>query len=237
MIDKNMKKSGVFEIVKKGFVGLYNNPVILIPSIAVLLSVWTGMFLGMVVYASGLNLVSQVLLYTIIGLLVLVGIFYFGLGAMGIAKDIADRKRPKLKAVHSYWKKFWDRYIGVSFLIFLIIAGIAAVIVLLSAMASSFGEQAQWIVFGILVLIGLLVGVLLVLPTYTLLVENKNVMKSLKKGIDIAKKNYLYLLGVLVIFFVLSIVLGNIPYVGALLNMIIGAAQTIALMIFVIERS
>jgi len=185
-----MKKKGVFDFIKKGILGLYNNPLILLPAVMVPFSLWIGIFLGGFIYISTFSLALKISLSILLLLVIAFLMFFFSLGTTGMAKDIAEKKKLKINALRLYWNKFWKRYIGVSLLILIIFGLIMIAAGGLGTLAQPLGEPYSTAILGLLIVIGLLISILFTLPPYILLLENKTVLKSLRKGILVAKKSY-----------------------------------------------
>ena len=232
-----MRKRGPIEITGDAFKALAKNWIILIPGISVFLSLFGGIFL--VDYLSTIvdNFSLLIILWVILVIAMIFAVLYFGLGALGLAKEIAEKRKAKWKHVNQYWKKFWVRYLGVTLIIILVFISIAAVVYLLSLLIRILGGEIAFIAaLLILGVIGALIGLLFMLPPYMLLINNKSIIDAIKQSVKVSKKNYLSLLGVIVIFFVLSLALSFVPYLGNLFSVIIGATEGIALMMFALER-
>lgn len=240
-----MKRS-VFEIIKSAVKGFLKNPIILIPGLLLLLIIWAGSFLIKYMFLVGLDLFISVPLSIILAGIIISAMFYLGLGGLGMAKEIVDRKKAKWSNIQTYWNKFYGKYIGISIAILLIITGIGIVAALLGwivTLLTGGVTTVAWIAFSILGLITILVALLFSLSTSLLLIENKTVKKSINRSIKVVKNNYGSLILLLAIFMITSIVLQLIPLgqIGntiwqGLVGLIIGVVQTISLMMFASER-
>ncbi|MFC1686255.1 hypothetical protein ACFLZZ_04530 [Nanoarchaeota archaeon] len=232
-----MKKRGILDFISKSFEGVVKNPIILLPGLIVMVLAWIGVFLATYARAEGVDYTNLILLVAVIALLAGFAILYFGLGGLGMAKEIVENRKAKWKNISQYWNKFWQKYLGAVVVLILVFAVLAAIIFgLINLLGYVLVEWPLFIASMLLVLIGGLIGILFLLLPYFVLVTNKDVKESLKSCIKFAKKNYFPLLLLLIVFFVLNMVLSRVPYIGSLLGIVISAAESIALMSFVIER-
>lgn len=241
-----MKKRSVIEIIKGAINGFVKNPILLVPALLVLVAMWLGSFLIAYMFLIGLDLAVAVPITIVLALAMIFAMFYFGLGGLGMVKEIVDKKKAKWANINTYWNKFWIRYVGVNVALMLITLGIGAVAIALGYVLSLLigGANAALIVTAIILgLIAILVMLLFLLAPYVLLTENRKVGKTIKRSVEIAKKNYGSLLGLFASFFFVSILLQLIPLgqIGNIIwqivvGVVIGVVQSIALMTFASER-
>lgn len=242
-----MKKRRVIQLVGDAFRALKKNWLVIVPGLLALIAVWGGVLL---MALTGGN----ILLAVIVGLLAVVAVIYFGIGGLGMAKEVAEKKKAKWKHIHQYASKFWLRYTGVAIVIFFIFLALGLIAWLLAAFARILGgDVAFWIAIVLLILIAGLIALLFILAPYMLLIRGKNVMDAINRSVQVTKKNYLAFLGVLIIFAVISLAVQAIigfattplsemvglitaQVVQGLISVVIGAAQAIALMMFILER-
>jgi len=261
-----MKKSGVLDLVKFGFNGFKKNPIMLVPLlIMVLIGIAALLLMGLIFLTSGMVSISELgvqintgitismiflmgLKIALVGIVAILISLPFHLGIMGMGKEISLGKKAKFNAVNKYAKKFYLRSLGVYILIGLIAAAAAIILISLGrwitllarvAQDSAGGQVIMAIVIGILVLF----MVLFALAPYYLIFQDLKIIKSIKKGFQIARKYYWVLLGVLVIFMIISLVIRQLTLLGAgwiivviLLNMVLSLVQIVALMKFISER-
>ncbi len=244
-------KSNVWEMTVSSFKKLLENPILIVPYFLATFFLVIGVILsGLALVAFGIvGLDLSLLPFTgaqfalgLISSLILALLFTFvylviNAGALGMVKDISQGKKTSLKAMMAYGKKFWLRYLGVSFLVGVIL--LAPVLIIIFPYFVLTPNVWYYYLFGGLMLLAVLLFALFFsLSLNYLLLEDRGVVNSIKRSFYVAKKNYLDLLLLVVLFAVISGIVGLIPYdpVAGILHFFINIARTIAFMIFAIEK-
>lgn len=183
----------------------------------------------------GTETVALFALFAIIfGLVLLLARAFFFSGAIAMAQEIISGKRTGLKTMTTAGKKFLWRYffleliIGLGLLLWLLIFSLPALIV--SNMWLLLITAASLIPLFFLFLF-------VYLAEYLLVLWDLKPIEAIKKSVMVVKRNYAQTLGLLVLFVLISIIVGAIPWLGELLSvLIIMPVMILAFTRFVIER-
>jgi len=183
------------------------NPVIIFPTVALLIFFILFSKLSIKInysLKSGIALESWLAIFVVISLAVT---SYFLSGLIGMSKE-SIKKRTAVKDFFSYSKKFWLRNLAVMIVILIVYTAISLI--------SQFGAlgigralelplSTATVIFYLLYFAGL-VGILIFLTfaSFYLVVYNLSIKQSLKKSISFVKSNYLDVLTILVVFFILG---------------------------------
>jgi hypothetical protein len=160
-------------------------------------------------------------------------------GSIGIANEIAKGKKAKFRDMTDYGKRFWLPYLGTSVLIVLIMifALIIGASVFLAVSMIGLSDIAVSIATAIFALLVLLFAVLLVPATSLLIVQNSKPVEAIKMSFKLSKRNYMPLLGLILLLVVINIFINLIPSVGGIIGfLILNPIQTLSIVLFVIDR-
>jgi len=253
-----MKKENIFALTKRSALQLWNNPILIAPTLLAILFVGLGAVLALGAllatgfWVSGIEIASPSILWPSMPMIVLASVLlvavvasivlafaYLQAGFLGMIKETSHGKKTSLKAINHYGQKFWARYIGLNILVGLIL--LAGMVVLASTelfFIGLFGQLSAGsiITSGILGILFLMFSALFTLPQNYLILEDLKIMASIKKGYNTAKKNYWELVGLLLIFAIISQAVVKAPFIGGLLSFLFGVVEAIAIMNFAIGR-
>ncbi len=226
----NLKK-----IIFSSFNSILKNPTILLPGVAL----WIVLQLFSLIpnllkpYLQSTFALTSWLIISAILLLAILSFFFSGL--VGLSLELNNQKKPSLKTFLSYAKRFW--LLNTIVLILLRIFSIAieqAAFFSTSFLVNFFsistiGKQIFSATLSpaaftfILIYFAGLAGILifLTLSSPCLIVFNTDLLNSFKKSFRIVKRNYLDVLVVSVLFFILFEIINRIPHiVGGILEYI-----------------
>ena len=143
----------------------------------------------------------------------LVFVFLQG-GALGTVKDLIKSGSASLAQFTSYGKKYYLRIIGLLLLYVLIAIAVILVLSLIAAGIVLLGDNVvtRSIVAAIVTVAVIAIITFLIYPVYTVVVDDIGPVAALKKGVVLAKENFVKTLGtfllMLVIMFVISLIIG-----------------------------
>ena len=260
-----MRKHNIFDVIGMAFQKWWYNFIIVLPFIfsliasiiSILLIFFIFVFLfkiispgileSFITFIRGENIESMsnlitptlaiyIILAAIISVLVLELIkAYFYSGAIVMASDIVKGKKTNLRVMNKAGKRFLWRYFFVKLIISVGIIIWLFIFLLPFILTEKF--SLLWILF-ISVIPLAFIYVLFLLPEYFVVLDNVGVWDAIKRSIGVVKANYWAMLGLGLLFILMSAVVGFIPWVGSLLSLIIIApCQTIAFIIFIFERA
>jgi hypothetical protein len=142
-----------------------------------------------------------VILVTII--LALLGVFMYS-GALAYIKDLIKTGSANLASFINNGKKYWLKFLGISVIVGLVFT-ISYLILYRIAGILPGAVKPIFIIVMIAALLALLV--LLIMPGYALVGSDLSVVESIKKGVLVGKKNFLKVLGIIAIMFLVSVIL------------------------------
>lgn len=208
----------VFEAIKRGFKG--GNGLLNVAGIFFAYNVVTGLLslpLADPERAGETWVMAIAIVLAVISFAVF--IFLQG-GAMGIIKDYIKTGRADLSRFIDYGRKFYSRIL-LLFLTYLLI-GIFVVLGLTILQGLTYLLDANpflgILLLVILVFLAFAAIVLLIYPLYTIVVEDKSVLESFKKGIKVAKENYLRTLGLFLLLFTFGVIVSLlVAFIGTLI--------------------
>jgi len=160
-------------------------------------------------FREALNLFNSfiILISAVIYLIVFaLGSSYFMSGALGMANEIWQEKKVSLKTMHIYGKRFMGRYLGICFLIGLMMAGYF--LFFFSPYLTT--RNSGWLILpGITFIPGMCLFLLLGLSTFYLIITDSTKEEAIEKSyLALSEgKNYLPFLGLLLIFNLIFLVL------------------------------
>ncbi len=140
-------------------------------------------------------------------------------GAMGVIKDQIKTGKNDLSRFIDHGKKYYLRILLL--LLMYLLIGIVAVLVLTLLYGFTFlleGNEVLTALFLMgLVLLSIAVAVFLLYPLYTIVVEDRSVLESFKKGVKVAKENYLSTLGLFSLLLLISFIISLfVSFIGTL---------------------
>ena len=149
----------------------------------------------------------------------LIFIFLQG-GALGLVKDQIKTGTTSLAQFNDYGKKFYLRILGLLILYIIIAVGIVLVLSLISAGVLLLGDNVVTRTIVALVVTAVAVGIitLLVYPIYALVAEDISSFEALKKGMTLAKNNFLRTLALFIVLLIVSLLISLI--VGFIMGLI-----------------
>jgi hypothetical protein len=156
----------------------------------------------------------------------LIFIFLQG-GALGTVKDQLKTATSSLAQFTSNGKKFYVRILGLLLLYVLIAVGIVLVLSLLSAGVLLMGDNVvtRAIVAAIVTAVAIIVITLLVYPIYIVVIEDVGPFAALKKGVQVAKDNFLRTLGLFMVLLIISLLISLvIGFLVGIITIPLGAA-------------
>lgn len=198
---------GILEAVKKGFQGA--NKLMNVVGIFFAFNVVVGLIslpLANPERAADPGIIAISVLSSIIFFLIFA--FLQG-GALGLAKDHVKTNSFDMSKFTEYGKKFYTRiilllllYLAVAIVTVLVYGLVSTGLLLVADNAFTRGLVALLVVAGTVAIV-----TFLIYPIYVLVAEDKSVMESFKKGLQIAKGNFLSTLGLFVVLLLASLVI------------------------------
>ena len=157
------------------------------------------------------SIISSVLFF-------LIFIFLQG-GALGLVKDLLKTGSASLAQFNGYGKKFYLRILGLLLLYVVIAVGIVLVLSLISAGLLLLGDNlvTRTIVALLVTVVAVAVITLLVYPIYALVADDIGSIESLKKGMLLAKANFVRTLALFMVLLLVRLLISLI--VGFLMGL------------------
>ena len=166
---------------------------------------------------------------------------YFGIGQVGMACESLKRKT-KIRTMFRVSRKLGFRWIGTSLLllVFALIAFVPMFVIISILTFIGFGTVALAFISFLILGFGI-ISVILIVPVISLIspamvIEDSSPIQSIKNAFNSAKKNYLQLFALLLIYVVGSVsisflgeFLSYVPLIGDLINMSISLFITFAI--------
>lgn len=147
------------------------------------------------------SIISSVLFF-------LIFIFLQG-GALGLVKDEIKTANSSMAQFTDYGKKFYLRILGLLILYILVAIAVVLVLSLISAGLLLIGDNivTRGIVAAIVTVVAVGVITLLIYPVYAIVVDDIGAFAALKKGMAIAKDNFISTLGLFIVLLIISLVI------------------------------
>lgn len=198
----------LINILKNGLKDFYNNSIVVIPALLLLISLFIFSELSARVnynLNSNLSLTIWLIFFSLSSLLI---ISFFLSGLIGASLDIVKRKKLNFHKMFSYSKKFWFK----NFIIMLIIVVSYNIVSYIAREGASFigrsfelaVEQAA-VIFFFIYFLGLAGGIiLLTFSSFYLVLQDKGVLRSIKNSISLVKKQFISTFVIMVSFFALN---------------------------------
>lgn len=198
----------LINILKNGLKDFYNNSIVVIPALLLLIFLFIFSELSARV---NYNLNSNFLLtiwLVFFGLVSLLIISFFLSGLIGTSLDIVKRKKLNFYKIFSYSKKFWFK----NFIIMLVILASYNIVSYIAREGASFigrslelaVEQAA-VIFFFIYFLGLAGGIVfLTFSSFYLVLQDKGVLRSIKSSISLVRKQYIFTFVILVSFFAIN---------------------------------
>lgn len=153
---------------------------------------------------------------------------YFSSGAIGMAKDyFRFKRRVGLKEMHENGKKFLGRFFSYQLVVSVVLLVFLGIFFIL--MVALNYSAVSIIIFAVMCLVALIAMIFVSMTPYIFIIEDSNLWKSFGKSFNTVKKNFWPLLGLFVLWALMSIVLSLItliPVVGQILNPITSLVNT-----------
>jgi hypothetical protein len=176
---------------------------------------------------------AAVILVVILGLLIYA---FFTAGAIGMAKEAAEKGRTSLSEMTDYGRRKFISLLFADIIVGLI--ALAGVVFLIPSVLYVFPELvtvktpprvAAFVLLGLGVLVMtlymLLVSILFALPRYAVVIDDLGAVEGVKRGFNFFMSHkldvFLLWLVVLAIGVVAGFILGSIPYIGQLVSMVV----------------
>jgi len=120
----------------------------------------------------------------------------------------------------AYGKKYYLKILGLLILYILIALGVVLILALIGSGVLSLSDNVfmRTLVFGVAAVVGLFAIVLLLLPIYSIVADEKSVMQALKKGVKLGKDHFWPLLGLFAVLVVISVFISLV--VGFIIGLI-----------------
>ncbi|MCX6742433.1 MAG: hypothetical protein NTX24_04670 [Candidatus Pacearchaeota archaeon] len=163
---------------------------------------------------------------------------YFNGGIIGMMKEFYEKnKKTGLSEMNKYGMKFLGR-IFLFNILFNIIFFILAVILSLPSVAIDPILKTALSIYSIFEVIILFIFYLFFsLTSYSMILEDSNVWKAMKRSFSIVGHNFFSMLFLMLLFLIMSVLVLFIPYVGWIISAIlITIAMTITFLLFAKER-
>lgn len=160
-------------------------------------------------------------------------------GSIGIANEICRGKKAKFHSIIEYGKRFWFSYFITSLLIGLIMifSLIILIPVFLAISLLGFGDIIINIITTVFAVLVILFAVIFIPATSLLIVQNLRPIEAIKATFRLNRKNYMGLLGLILMLVTINIFISLVPYAGQIIGfLILNPIQTISVVLFVIDR-
>ncbi len=160
---------------------------------------------------------------------------FFYSGAVAMSSEIYGEKKTNLRTMLNGGKRFLWRYWDVE----IVLALLVIIWLFVFSVPWVLSGNITLVVIPVLSIVPLIfVYVLFALSCYYVVIEDLGVWKALGRSLEVVKKNYWPMVGLGLLFILMSSVVGMIPWIGGLLNLLVVLpCQTIAFAIFAIEHS
>ncbi|MBF0253059.1 MAG: hypothetical protein HQL29_04505 [Candidatus Omnitrophica bacterium] len=156
----------------------------------------------------------------IVSILFFLGFIFLQGGALGMVKDHLKTGSSDIGSFVGYGKKFYLRILGLLALYILVAIGVVLVLALLSSGLLLLGDNV--VVRSLVAILVTIVSVglitVLIFPVYAIITDDAGSVASLKKGMVVAKENFVKTLSVFIVMLVISLVISAI--VGFLAGLI-----------------
>ncbi len=156
-----------------------------------------------------LRVVGYASIFFLIGILISM---FFEIGIYGMASE-AFRKRTRVRTMFKVARKYGVTAIVCLIIKFLIVTGLLVLSVLLGIVIPIIGF-----------FIGMFVTILIVILfslTSPAIVDNHGAIESIKKSLYVVRRNYLRVVGLLLVFALMGVVVSWIPWIGGLITSLI----------------
>lgn len=189
---------------------------------------------------------SEPSVFVLLFVMVVIAVFLLGLikayfysGAIAMSSEIVSGKKTNLRTMTIAGKKFLWRY----WLVQLIITLGILVWFFLFSLPLILGGNVVWLLLPVLSLFPLIfififfMLIFFMLAEYYVVLEGLGVWQAFARSVAVVKKNYWAMMGLDVLFFLMNVVVGTIPWFGGLASLLVVVpCQTLAFVIFAIER-
>jgi len=215
------------------------NPIVIFPTVALLIFFILFSKLSIKInysLKSGIAFEPWLAIFVVISLAVT---SYFLSGLIGMSKD-AINKRAAVKEFFSYSKKFWLRNLAVMIIILVVYIAISLIAqygALGIGRALELPLSTATVLFYLIYFAGL-VGILIFLTfaSFYLVAYSLPIKESIKKSISFVKSNYLDVLTILVVFFILGQIVNFIGKIDIRLIELINAVFLVPYFSLVLTR-
>lgn len=219
---------GVFEAIKKGF-GIAAKSLGLVLILIIFNLIGNLLSMPFAVPAGQTptpQTMTGAVIFTVI--FVLISIFIQG-GALALVRDTIKEGKMKLSSFASYGAKYYVKLLGLGVLIILIIGIVALIAALIIAVTAPLNNVA---ISGIAIVIAIAIGVAaslfyfipFALSPYALICEGLGVIASIKRGLVVAKKPFIRVFLLLLLFAILILIsLG----VGVVFGFLVGLVSAV----------
>jgi len=215
--------TGVFEAIKRGF-GIATKSLNLV-LILIIFNLAGNLASMPFIIAPGQTPTNQVIAGALIftTIFILISIFIQG-GALCLVRDIIKEGKMKLASFASYGAKYYFKLLGLGVLMVLIIGIVALIAALIIAVTAPLNNP---VISGIAIAIAIAIGVIaslfyfipFALSPYALICEGLGVIASMKRGLVVAKKPFVRVFLLILLFAILILIsLG----VGVVFGFIVG---------------
>jgi len=183
------------------------NPIVAFPTISLLIFFILFSKLSIQINYALRSETTLTLWLIVFSVVMLAATSYFLSGLIGMSKD-AIRKKASVRDFLSYSKKFWFRnfvIILITILVYAVVNIIAIYGTLGIGKALELPISTATFVFYLIHFAGL-IGIMMFLTfaSFSLILHDLSIKKSIKESISVVRKNYLDVLSILVIFFILG---------------------------------
>lgn len=175
-----------------------------------------SMFSPLNIVLAGIGIIAMAIVGTILGA-GLIRLYY---------EALRNTKKVKIETVFKTAKDKFFPILGANALVWLIMAGVGTVLIIPGFYLMATQATVSLSVFPLILLVSGfivtgLIGVLFILVNQAVVIGNKKAVDAVKQSVDIAKKNYTGLLGLVLIFLGLGYLVGLIPAIGEIISVII----------------
>jgi len=145
----------------------------------------------------------------------------------------ALKKKAKIKTIFITFKNFWLKIIILNLIVGLCLLALFGVLEIPALFLLKNNVIVALVWFFIALIPFVLISILFTFSNFYLILKKQKILESIKKSIELVKKNYLQVLGIIIIFAILAGLVSSIPYIGVLVNIfLINPLQTLTFLVF-----
>lgn len=239
-------KENVFGILKGGITGYFGNlnlslPFLFLIVIALVLAFIFSSAAGDSIQnlqVNPSNALWIVLIMLIFFIILILAYSFMISGAIGMAIEVAKKKKATFSTLMSFGSKFWSRFLGVTILL-LLVTLIPFILLVTGAdvLVRNLSVASQLVTLIFIIFIVLLLFIFFMLAPYFLVIKNIRVFAAIQESIKFAKRYYGDLLLLTLIFVIAETILYFAGFIGQIINLlVIAPIQALIFTLFITTK-